>query len=92
MAAFGGAFDDFGRHVHGGAVHGFLLLRGDREVGVLGKGEAVPGSGLVVLIGGRRGLVGRGARGLEGLALAGDHLSGAKIDVFDYAVVVEEDV
>ena len=30
--------------------------------------------------------------GLEGFALAGDHFSGAKIDVFDYTVVVEENV
>lgn len=28
----------------------------------------------------------------EGFALAGDHFGGAEIDVFDYAVVVEEDV
>ena len=56
------AFDDFGRHVHGRAGHGFLAAA---AVGVA---------------------VG------ERLALARDDFGRAEVDVFDDAVVVEEDV
>ena len=84
------AFDHFGGHVHGGAGHGFLFGGGDAggaggvEVGAVGVG----GAGVGVGGGGRCGRV----VGLEGFALAGDDFGGAEVDVFDYAVVVEEDV
>ena len=77
-ATFVAAFDYFGGHVHGGAGHGFLLLGGFGEGG--SGGVAVWGGGEVV--GGR----------LEGFVLAGYDFCGAEVDVFDYAVVVEEDV
>lgn len=83
LAAFVLPFDHFGRHVHGGAGHGFLFRGG--HAGRAGGAEAV------VFVGGGGGGCG-GWVCLEGFALAGDDFGGAEVDVLDYAVVVEEDV
>ena len=67
LSAFILAFDDFRRHVHGGAGHGFLF-----------PGDPGGAGGRVV--------------GLKGFALARDDFGRAEVDVFDHAIVVEENV
>ena len=77
-AAFVGALDDFGRHVHGCAGHGFLLLGNFRE------------SSRGVGCGAGGGVDFRGR--LEGFVAPGYDFGGAEVDVFDDAVVIEEDI